>query len=306
MTLNASRLMEWPFREVVHAYTDRDSMLYALSLGFGEPPTDERQLCFVYEKDLVAVPTMPIVLGMTDLGFLHDAETGIDLPRMLHGESELEIHAPLPPAGSVLSKMRLVDLVDKGATKGAFLYFERAISLPGGEALATERGCFVLRGNGGFSREQSTVMPRLEGASPRKLPDRAADIVCDLPTGSRAALLYRLTNDRNPLHADPDVARAAGFDRPILHGSCAYGMAGHAILKTVCDYDPVRFRGLAVRFTSPTFPGETIRTEIWRSSTEEVTFRCTALERNLVVLDQGRAKVAGRLAPASAARGEST
>jgi acyl dehydratase len=305
MTLNASRLMGWPFREVAHAYSDRDSMLYALSLGFGEPPTDERQLRFVYEKDLVAVPTMPIVLGMTDLGFLHDAEIGIDLPRMLHGESELQIHAPLPPTGSVISKMRLVDLVDKGAKKGAFLYFERAISIPGGDALATERGCFVLRGNGGFSNEQSMATPGPEGVSPRKPPDRAADIVCDLPTSSRAALLYRLTNDRNPLHADPDVARAAGFDRPILHGSCAYGIAGHAILKTVCDYDQRLFGGLAVRFTSPTFPGDTIRTEVWRSSTEEVTFRCTALERNLVVLDQGRAKVAGRLAPTPATKGYS-
>lgn len=291
MTLNASRLMGWPFREVVHAYSDRDSMLYALSLGFGEPPTDERQLRFVYEKALLAVPTMPIVLGMTDLGFLHDAEVGIDLPKMLHGESELEIHAPLPAAGSVLSKMKLVDLVDKGAKKGAFLYFERAISLPGGDALATERGCFVLRGNGGFSKEPSAAPPRPEAVPPRKPPDRPADIVCDLPTSSRAALLYRLTNDRNPLHVDPDMARAAGFDRPILHGSCAYGIAGHAILKTICDYDPRRFGRLAVRFTSPTFPGETIRTEIWRSSTEEVAFRCTAVERDLVVLDQGRAKV---------------
>jgi acyl dehydratase len=304
MTLNASRLMGWPFREVVHAYSDRDTMLYALSLGFGEPATDEKQLRFVYEKALVAVPTMPIVLGMTDLGFLHDPEVGIDLSRMLHGESELEIHAPLPAAGSVLSKMRLVDLVDKDAKKGAFLYFERTISLPGGDALATERGCFVLRGNGGFSKELSATPPRPEGASPRKPPDRPADIVCDLPTSSRAALLYRLTNDRNPLHVDPDVARAAGFDRPILHGSCAYGIAGHAILKTICDYDPHRFGGLAVRFMSPTFPGETIRTEIWRSSTEEVAFRCTAVERNLVVLDQGRAKVAGPVAPTTMLEGQ--
>lgn len=304
MILNASRLMAWPFHDVVHAYSDRDSMLYALSLGFGEPPTDDRQLRFVYEKALVAVPTMPIVLGMTDLGFLSDVAIGIDLPRMLHGESELEIHAPLPPAGRVLSRMRLVDLVDKGAQKGAFLYFERAISLAGGDALATERGCFVLRGNGGFSNEQPAPTPRPEGASPRKAPERAADIVCDLPTSSRAALLYRLTNDRNPLHADPDVARAAGFDRPILHGSCVYGIAGRAILKTICDYDPRRLGGLAVRFTSPTFPGETIRTEIWRPSAEDVTFRCTAVERNLVVMDQGRAKVAGPVAPAFASEGQ--
>lgn len=304
MTLNASRLMAWPFRDVDHAYSDRDSMLYALSLGFGEPPTDERQLRFVYEKALVAVPTMPIVLGMTDLGFLHDTEIGIDLPKMLHGESALEIHAPLPPAGSVRSKLRLLDLVDKGANKGAYLHFERAISLSGGEPLATERGCFVLRGNGGFTKEQASSPARSKGGPPPKVPDQAADFVCDLPTSTRAALLYRLTNDRNPLHADPDVARAAGFDRPILHGSCLYGVAGHAILKTICDYDPLRFGGLAVRFTSPTFPGETIRTEIWRSSPDEVTFRCTAVERNLVVLDHGRAKVAGAVSPTFAKKGQ--
>lgn len=297
MALNASRLMSWPFRDVVHSYSDRDSMLYALSLGFGEPSTDERQLRFVYEKNLLAVPTMPIVLGMTDLGFLHDQEVGIDLPKMLHGESSLELHAPLPSAGSVQSKMKLVDLVDKGSKKGAFLYFERAISLPGGDALATERGCFVLRGNGGFGSDAPSASPQTQNSTPRA-PERPADIVCDLQTSSRAALFYRLTNDRNPLHVDPAVARAAGFDRPILHGSCVYGIAGHAILKTVCDYDATQLGGLAVRFTSPTFPGETIRTEIWRVSEDDVAFRCTAIERNVVVLDQGRAKVRGTV-PAS-------
>jgi acyl dehydratase len=292
MALNASRLMGWPFRDVVHSYSDRDSMLYALSLGFGEPSTDERQLRFVYEKNLLAVPTMPIVLGMTDLGFLHDQEVGIDLPKMLHGESSLELHAPLPSAGSVQSKMKLVGLVDRGSKKGAFLYFERAISLPGGDALATERGCFVLRGNGGFGGDVPSASPQTHNSTPRT-PERPAEIVCDLQTSNRAALFYRLNNDRNPLHVDPDVARAAGFDRPILHGSCVYGIAGHAILKAVCDYDATQFGGLAVRFTSPTFPGETIRTEIWRLSEDDVAFRSTAVERNVVVLDQGRAKVRG-------------
>ncbi len=292
--LNATRLMGWPFKDVIHSYTDRDTMLYALSLGFGEPPTDERQLRFVYEKNLLAVPTMPIVLGMTDLGFLHDPEIGIDLPTMLHGESELEIYAQLPSEGVVCSRMTLVDLVDKGAKKWAFLYFERAISLPGGGALATERGCFVLRGNGGFSTSPSNPPIKSDGEL-KRAADRPADVTCDLSTSSRAALLYRLTNDRNPLHADPAVARSAGFERPILHGSCAYGIAGHAILKTMCDYEPSRFGGLAVRFTAPVFPGETIRTEIWRGLNDEVTFRCTALERNRVVLDHGRATVGGYL-----------
>ena len=122
---------------------------------------------------------------------------------------------------------------------------------------------------------------------PHRLPEREPDAVCDLPTAPQAALVYRLSGDPNPLHADPAVARAAGFDAPILHGLCTLGVAGHAVLRTCCDYDPVRFKSLNLRFSAPVFPGETIRTEIWRDG-DVVSFRSRALERNVTVLDNGR------------------
>ena len=118
------------------------------------------------------------------------------------------------------------------------------------------------------------------------LPHREPDEVCDLPTLSQAALIYRLSGDPNPLHADPQVAAAAGFDRPILHGLCTLGIAGHAILKTYCDYDTARFKSLKLRFSSPVFPGETIRTEMWRDG-KNVSFRAKVVERDVVVLNNG-------------------
>jgi acyl dehydratase len=285
MALDAKRLLDWKFSDVRHAYRDKDTILYALSVGLGDDPVDSRQLKFVFEGNLEALPTMPIVLGMTDLGFLTDPAIGIDLPKMLHGESGLMIHAPVPSSGELISRMKLVDLVDKGPGKGALLYFERCLrDAIDDRPVATETGVFVLRGNGGFAAEPGRSRP------PRKLPERAPDQVCDLATSPQAALLYRLNNDRNPLHADPEVARSAGFSRPILHGSCTYGIAGHAILRTVCGYDAMKLKRLDVRFTSPVFPGETLRIEMWREPGSVTTFRCRALERDAVVLDNGYAK----------------
>ncbi|MFZ3207569.1 MAG: MaoC family dehydratase, partial [Geobacteraceae bacterium] len=122
------------------------------------------------------------------------------------------------------------------------------------------------------------------------LPERTPDAVCDLPTLARAALIYRLSGDYNPLHAEPSVARAAGFERPILHGLCTFGVAGHAILKSVCDYDPTRVKSINVRFSSPVYPGETIRTEIWRDG-GIVSFRARAIERDVMVLNNGCAEI---------------
>lgn len=285
MALDAKRLLDWKFSDVRHVYRDKDTILYALSVGLGDDPVDPRQLKFVFERNLEALPTMPIVLGMTDLGFLTDPAIGIDLPKMLHGESGLMIHAPVPNSGELISRMKLVDLVDKGPGKGALLYFERRLrDAIDDRPVATETGVFVLRGNGGFAREPGGARP------PHKLPERRPDQVCDLATSPRAALLYRLNNDRNPLHADPEVARSAGFPRPILHGSCTYGVAGHAILRTICGYDAMKLKRLDVRFTSPVFPGETLRIEMWHEPESVTTFRCRALERDAVVLDNGYAE----------------
>jgi acyl dehydratase len=122
------------------------------------------------------------------------------------------------------------------------------------------------------------------------IPERAPDAVCDLPTRPETALIYRLSGDPNPLHVDPAVAKAAGFPRPILHGLATFGIAGHAILKRLCDYDPARLSAIAGRFSAPVFPGETIRTEMWRDGTV-VSFRARVLERDVIALNNGRAKI---------------
>ena len=141
------------------------------------------------------------------------------------------------------------------------------------------------RGDGGFGG------PTGPSPKPHVLPERPPDTSCDLATLPQAALLYRLNGDYNPLHADPEVAKAAGFDRPILHGLCTFGIVTHAILRTCCDYDSHAVRTMDARFSSPVFPGETIRTEIWREA-NEVSFRVRVVERDVVVLNNGRAELA--------------
>ncbi|MDO8878894.1 MAG: MaoC family dehydratase, partial [Pseudolabrys sp.] len=135
---------------------------------------------------------------------------------------------------------------------------------------------------------------------PHTLPARAPDLICDLPTRPEMALIYRLSGDVNPLHADPDFARSAGFPRPILHGLATMGVAGHALLRTICGYDPARLTAMSVRFSAPVFPGETIRTEIWQDKSKDsdkvggvVGFRCRVMERDVVAINNGRAEIAG-------------
>jgi acyl dehydratase len=237
------------------------------------------------EPELVALPTMAAVLGTSGFWF-RDPATGVDWKQVLHGEQGIELHRPLPAATTVLAQTRVTEVIDKGEGRGALIYSRREIrDKHSGEPLATLSSTTVARGNGGFGGP-ATAQPR-----PHTLPEREPDAVCDLPTVPQAALVYRLSGDPNPLHADPAVARAAGFNAPILHGLCTLGIAGHAVLRTCCDYDPARFGSLQLRFSAPVYPGETIRTEMWRDG-EVVSFRSLALERNVTVLNNGRVELA--------------
>jgi len=280
------------FPDIVQKYSARDTVLYALGVGYGCDPADERQLGFVYEKALRAAPTMAVVLAYP--GFWVKApDTGVDWVRVLHGEQSIALHRPLPPEGTVVGRMRVKAIVDKGRDRGALIIQERELSLESGERLATIESLGFARGDGGFSERPGNGPRGGDPAppAPPATPDTPPGIVCDLPTVPQAALIYRLSGDDNPLHAEPAVARAAGFARPILHGLATYGVAGHAILRSCCDYDPARLKSLAVRFSAPVYPGETIRTEIWRQG-DSVRFRARALERDLVVLSHGRAELA--------------
>lgn len=285
MTIAAEKLLSWPFPDIEHTYGARDTMLYALGAGAGSDPTDETDLRFVYEEGLVALPSMAVVLGYPGF-WLKERDTGVDWTRLLHGEQGMILHRPLPAAGTVVGRTKVTGLVDKGADKGALLFSKRdVIEKESGALLATLTSTTFLRGDGGFGG------PTGPTPAPHLLPDRAPDAHLDLPTLPQAALIYRLSGDYNPLHADPKVAAAAGFPRPILHGLCTYAVACRAVLRLACGNDPARLRSLAVRFSAPVFPGETIRTEIWRSGAE-VSFRCSVVERSLKVLDNGRAEIA--------------
>lgn len=281
--LDPQKLLSWPFRDVRCAYSDTDTILYALSIGLGSDPADAKQLPYVYEEGLKAFATMPIVLGMIDdVGFLFDPSVGIDLPRMLHGETGLRLHKPLPPAGEVISRLAIDRLVDRGEGRGAILYFSRTVrDASTNDLLATETGSFFMRGNGGFGGQPGTSV------AAHQIPERPCDAGTELATLPQQALLYRLTGDRNPLHADPRIAGKAGFKQPILHGSCTYGFAAHGLAKLLCDCDSHRLRRVDARFTAPVYPGETLQVDVWRTGPGVAGFRVSVLERNLVAIDNG-------------------
>jgi acyl dehydratase len=284
MPLDPERLLSLKLPDIEQHYTEKDVMLYALGVGLGHDPVDERELAFVYEKNLKVLPTFPVVLGFEPF-LLRDIDAGVNFEMTVHGEEHLTLHRSLATSGTILARLRILDVIDKGAGKGALLLMERAISDKAtGEPLATIRQTVFCRADGGFSGSTRPSPPV------HALPDRAPDLICDLQTRPEMALIYRLSADVNPLHADPAVARAAGFERPILQGLGTFGVAGHAILCSVCDYDPARLRSIAGRFSAPVYPGETVRTEMWRDG-DVVSFRARVVERDAVAINNGRAEV---------------
>ena len=284
MPIDAEKLLSWPLADLEHTYSARDTMLYALGVGAGSDPTDAGDLRYVYEDNLAALPSMAVVLGYPGF-WLKDQNTGVDWKRLLHGEQGMVLHRPLPTAGTVIGRTQVTGLVDKGADKGALLFSKRDVfDKASGDHLATLTSTTFLRGDGGFGGASGPA------PAPHPIPARAPDAALDLPTLPQAALIYRLSGDYNPLHADPKVAAAAGFPQPILHGLCTYAVACRAVLRLACENDGSRLKALNVRFSAPVYPGETIRTEIWRDG-DEVSFRSSVVERNLKVLDNGRAEI---------------
>lgn len=284
-------LRNWPFGVVRQQYTQRDVMLYALGCGLGADPLDPRQLQFVYEKDLKVMPSMAAVLG-TPGSWWREAGTGVTWQRVLHAEQDVTLYGPLPLAASVTGHNRVTHLHDRGAGKGALAGLVRDIRSEDGTLLARARRIEVLREDGGFAASggpNDEAPPRLE---PLPADCGAPDFELALPTLPQAALIYRLSGDPNPLHADPEVARAAGFPRPILHGLGSFGIAAHAVLRTCCDYAPEALKRLALRFTAPVYPGETLRFHLWRRGADSVRFRAWAQERQVLVLDNGLAELA--------------
>ena len=282
MAIDVAALESWDFPVIRQSWTDKDSILYALSLGYGRDPEDPGQLRFVYEKALQAVPAMATTLCHPGF-WISDPRTGIDATRAVHAEHHVVFHRPLAPQGSARGQSRVVDVRDRGPGRGAMLIFERTLhDEVTGAAIASIEHHTLCRADGGFAGTAAT--PPQRSSAPARPPvenmqNEPPDHVVDIVSLPQAALIYRLSADRNPLHVDPDVARAAGFPRPLLHGLCTYGIACRAILQACAANDATRLRSLSVRFSAPVYPGETLRTEIRhdeadRPGTQALRFRC--------------------------------
>lgn len=285
MALNLERLQNMGLPPIRASYDKRDTILYALGVGFGIDPMNAAELPFVYEGEgFRAMPTLCNTLCHPGF-WAKDPQYGIDWVKILHAEQEFTIHRTLATAAAVRGEYLVSGIEDKGAEKGALLHQEKLLyDDDTNELLATVRSTLFMRGNGG----QGTFGKPIEPA--KAIPDRTPDRTLEIGSRPGQALIYRLSGDWNPLHADPEIARQAGFAMPILHGLCTNGLAARAILQAYCDLDVSRFGGMFVRFSKPVFPGETIRFEFFEDS-DTLRFRAVAVERDTVVLDRCTATV---------------
>jgi acyl dehydratase len=264
------------------SWTSKDSLLYAIGVGAGATDPTGSELEFTTENtggvEQRALPTQVVVLGG---GGGRGPDFGsFDLAALVHGEQAIELHQPLPPAGTARSKGRVAAIYDKG--KAALVVLESLVTDTSGSPLWTSRSSLFIRGEGGWGGDRGPSGPR------NVAPERAADHVVSYQTRPDQALLYRLNGDRNPLHSDPNFAQAAGFPKPILHGLCTYGFTGRALLHAVCGSDPARFRGMEGRFSTPVMPGDMLDVHIWVEG-DHAVFQTRV--GDTVVLDSGRLDV---------------
>ncbi|HVW73487.1 MAG TPA: MaoC/PaaZ C-terminal domain-containing protein [Rhizomicrobium sp.] len=269
------------------SYDEKDVMLYALGVGMGRNPLDERELPFVYENNgLKVVPTFASVINRGEAPPERQRmpqKSEINFALVVDGERRITIHKPLPPRCEVVAEERYLDILDKGEGKGAVLIQERVVrEAASNDRLFTIVSSIFARGDGGFGGKPHG------GPELHAIPERAPDLVTECDTRPDQAFLYALSGDRNPLHRDPAFARMVGFPRPILHGLCSYGTACRAVLSTVGEYQPERIKQFDVRFSKPVFPGETLVVELWQDG-GTISYRASVKERpGTVVLNNGQ------------------
>jgi acyl dehydratase len=242
------------------SWSATDVILYHLGLGAGVPPTDPAELAYTFEGQLKVLPSFGVILASPMLfDMLRLPGMDVDLSKLLHGEQEMELHGPLPVDGAVRTSARICDVVDKG--KAALVVLETVTRDAGSDQpLVTNRFSAFIRGEGGFGDGDG---PRPASPPPPAPPARPPDLQVECRTLPQQALLYRLSGDMNPIHADPEFARRGGFDQPILHGMCSYGMVCKAVIDAVLDGDVGRVRRYRARFAGVVFPGETITVRMW-------------------------------------------
>jgi len=294
--MNLEHVTALRFAPTEQDYEVRDSLLYALSLGMGSDPLDADELPYVYEgladRPQRAVPSQCMVLGWQPF-WQDDPATEIAWKHILHGEEHFRIHRPLKTAGQVRAEHRIVSVQDKGPGRGALMQMNTELcDRLSGEPIASLQSVHFMRGDGGCG---SWGDPDARAAPLAPIGEAATPIATvDYRTSAQAALLYRAASrDWMPIHADPAVAREAGFERPVSHGLHNLGLACRAILKVCAPGRPEQLRALAVRFVAPGLPGDTVRIELFDRGDTTLAFRATAIERGVRLLDRGTCTLHG-------------
>lgn len=310
--MDPAALRAFPIPEVRQRYGPRDAVFYALSVGAAHWADRPRGLdALIDARGPSVLPTFPVVVGHPGF-WLSDPATTVDARGVLHVGEGVRLLAPLPPAAEVIGRTRIVDIVDKGAGRGVLLLLEKeVVEAETGRRLALVTRTLMLRRDGGFSGTGAEGASG-QGPGPASSSTKAAatraddppDFVERVPTRPEQALLYRLNGDDNPLHVEPEVARTAGFERPILHGLCTFAIAATAATHALAGGDPARVRAFSARFTAPVFPGEVLRVEIRRTGPGAAALEVFADAGDRRVLGSGMVEICMPDGPGGGGPGE--
>ncbi len=289
MPISYDHIMSLKTEGTESSYSDKETMLYALGIGFGRDPMNEAELPFVYEgmNDPAYLKTVPTMATVIQWGGGALRTSGINYLMVVHGEQRVTLHRPLPSAATIIGDERVIGAFDKGAGKGAVIVTEKKIRLKDtNEPLCTLVSSTFARGDGGFGG------PSTGAPEPHPIPERKPDATYEAAILEDQAFIYALSGDRNPLHRDPKIAKAAGFPKPIIHGLCTYGTTCRAIITNVLGHDASKIVGYDVRFSSPVFPGETVLVDVWKDG-NVVSFRARLKEREIVAINNGKCTLSG-------------
>ena len=277
MTINYDEIMNLTSENVEISYSDKDSILYSLGIGLGNDPMNLNELKYVYENSQSVLPSMATNFQYHSPLLL---KTNINFIMVVHGEQRLSITNALPVSGDFIANAKVIGCYDKGPARGAIIEVETTVkNKKNNEEICKLVSTTFARGDGGFGGPDS----------PKKeifIPDGEPDYVSEVSTKPDQALIFRLSGDYNPLHSDPNFAKAAGFEKPILHGMCTYGIACRSLVNEICENDASKLKRFDCRFSSPVYPGETIITEMWKKD-NMIYFNSKVKERDKLVLKNG-------------------
>lgn len=270
--------------ELTSNHNEHDVALYALGIGAARDPMDTSELKYVYEMsgDFTVFPTygaMPMLNAMLTAakeGALSLPGCNFGLDRLLHGEQYTEIKRPLKANAKLEHKFKLKNAYDKDPN--AVVTFAVSSTDETGEEVAYNEFTAFVKGAGGWGGDRG---PSADENVP---PARDPDAVIEEKTDMNQTLLYRLSGDWNPLHADPNFAKAFGYDRPILHGMCTFGHVGRHVIKSFANNDGRLFKSIKVRFAKSVFPGDTLVTRMWKESDTRIIVETSVKERDEVVI----------------------